>query len=162
MDTGRHLARSPQRRQNGSCIPDDARRAKAGIAVVSGRKPLIRSAIAEMSRHDGEIIIITGGGGGLGRAYAERLASEGARIAVAEIDGSTGRRTAEELKRSGHDAMFIETDVSSETATQVMADRVISEWGRIDGLIANAGLANSVGGASYNEISVAQWDRLME
>src|SRR5947207_9727339 len=42
-----------------------------------------------------------------------------------------------------------------------MAAEVLREWGRIDGLVANAGLANSVGGASYDEITVEQWDRIM-
>lgn len=117
--------------------------------------------IDAMHRHREKVIIITGGGRGLGRAYAERLAAEGARIAIAEIDPKAGAQVAEELRNSGHEAIFIETDVSSEAATQEMADAVLAKWGRIDGLVANAGLANSVGGAAYNEITVEQWDRMM-
>jgi NAD(P)-dependent dehydrogenase (short-subunit alcohol dehydrogenase family) len=113
------------------------------------------------SNHD-KVIVITGGGRGLGRAYAERLASEGAHIAIAEIDGVAGASAAEELVRNGAEAIFIETDVSSKVAAEEMAAAVLHKWGRIDGLVANAGLANSVGGAAYNEISVAQWDRMME
>src|SRR3989442_11410681 len=109
-----------------------------------------------------QVIIVTGAGRGLGRAYAERLASEGARVGVAEIDSPAGENTVEELRKNGADAIFIETDVSSKDATGAMAARVVEKWGRIDGLVANAGLANSVGGAGYNEISVDQWDRIME
>ena len=47
-------------------------------------------------------------------------------------------------------------------ATSRMAAAVLEKWGRIDGLVANAALANSVGGAAYNEISVEQWDRIMQ
>jgi len=109
----------------------------------------------------GKVIVITGAGRGLGRAYAENLASQGARIAVAEIDSVSGAATVDELRRSGGDAMFVETDVASEESTKAMASRVLEKWGRIDGLVANAGLANSVGGATYDEISVEEWDRLM-
>jgi NAD(P)-dependent dehydrogenase (short-subunit alcohol dehydrogenase family) len=109
----------------------------------------------------GKVIVITGAGRGLGRAYAERLASQGARIAVAEIDSVSGAVAADELRRNGGDAMFVETDVASDESTKAMASRVLEKWGHIDGLVANAGLANSVGGAAYDEISTEEWDRLM-
>jgi NAD(P)-dependent dehydrogenase (short-subunit alcohol dehydrogenase family) len=64
--------------------------------------------------------------------------------------------------KSGAEAIFIETDVSSKEAADGMAETVLDKWGQIDGLVANAGLANSVGGATYAEIAVAEWDRIME
>jgi NAD(P)-dependent dehydrogenase (short-subunit alcohol dehydrogenase family) len=115
-----------------------------------------------MKKHQGKVIVVTGAGRGLGQAYAERLSSEGARVAVAEIDAVAGAHAAEELRKNGMDSMFIETDVSSKEATEAMAARVLEKWGQIDGLVANAGLANSVGGRTYDEITVAQWDRIME
>jgi NAD(P)-dependent dehydrogenase (short-subunit alcohol dehydrogenase family) len=114
-----------------------------------------------MISNQGKVIIITGAGHGLGRAYAKRLASEGARVAVAEIDAAS-QDTTEQLRRRGGDALFVETDVGSEESTNAMVARVLEKWGRIDGLVANAGWANSVGGAAYNEISVEQWDRMMQ
>jgi NAD(P)-dependent dehydrogenase (short-subunit alcohol dehydrogenase family) len=115
-----------------------------------------------MISNRGRVIVITGAGRGLGRAYAERLAMEGAHVAVADIDVSTGSETTRKLSESGADAFFVQTDVASEASTMSMAGRVLEKWGRIDGLIANAGWANSVGGASYNEISIDQWDRMMQ
>ncbi|HYR88963.1 MAG TPA: SDR family oxidoreductase [Terriglobia bacterium] len=115
-----------------------------------------------MKKHQDKVIVVTGAGRGLGLACARRLSSEGARVAVAEIDAAAGAGAAEELRRGGADSMFIETDVSSKEATEAMAVRVLEKWGHIDGLVANAGLANSVGGRTYNEITVAQWDRIME
>src|SRR2546428_11390244 len=108
-----------------------------------------------------KVIIVTGAGRGLGRAYSERLALQGARVAVAEIDSVAGSNTVAELLRHGADALFVEVDISSEESTNAMAARVLQKWGRIDGLVANAGLTNSVGGAAYDEISVQQWDHMM-
>src|SRR4051794_7159078 len=101
-----------------------------------------------MRTHQDKVIVITGGGRGLGRAYAHRLAAEGGRIAIVDIDVSAASATAEEVRKMGFDAMFVEADVSSQQATIRMADLVIERWGQIDGLVANAGLANSVGGAT--------------
>jgi NAD(P)-dependent dehydrogenase (short-subunit alcohol dehydrogenase family) len=114
-----------------------------------------------MKSNHGKIVIVTGAGRGLGRAYAERLASEGARVAVAEIDAVAGAKTTEELRSRGGESIFIQTDIASEESTTAMAGRVLDTWGSIDGLVANAGLANSVGGAAYDEITVEQWDRMM-
>jgi NAD(P)-dependent dehydrogenase (short-subunit alcohol dehydrogenase family) len=97
----------------------------------------------------------------LGRAYAQRLASEGARIAIAEVDAVSGADAEEALRKDGANALFVETDVSSIESTEAMAAQVLERWGRIDGLVANAGLANSVGGAAFDQITVEQWDRIM-
>jgi NAD(P)-dependent dehydrogenase (short-subunit alcohol dehydrogenase family) len=115
-----------------------------------------------MKRHQDKVIIVTGAGRGLGRAYVHRLAGEGARVVIAEIDRSAGAATAEELRKTGADAIFIETDVSSKEAANRMAAAVLDKWGQIDGLVTNAALANSVGGATYDQITVEEWDRILE
>ena len=115
-----------------------------------------------MKRHQDKVIVVTGAGRGLGRAYAQRLASEGARIDICEIDARAGAAVAEDLRNNSANAIFIETDVASKEGTEFMAARVLEKWGQIDGLVTNAGLANSVGGQTYDEITVPQWDRIME
>src|SRR5262245_62161560 len=114
-----------------------------------------------MKSNRDKVIIVTGAGRGLGRAYAERLVSEGAHVVIAEIDVPAGAATAAELCKRGGDAVFVETDIASEGSTTAMVDHALRKWKHIDGLVANAGLANSVGGATYNEISVEEWDRMM-
>ena|SRR5215471_11650623 len=93
-------------------------------------------------KHQDKVFVVTGGGSGLGRAYAHRLAAEGARVAIAEIDVRTGVTVKEEIREAGGDALFIETDVSSKDATIQMTAGVLDKWGQIDGLVANAALAN--------------------
>jgi NAD(P)-dependent dehydrogenase (short-subunit alcohol dehydrogenase family) len=113
-------------------------------------------------QHQGRVIVITGAARGLGRAYAERLASEGARLALVDIDEAAGKAAVAALLRAGAEAMFVTADVSSKQSTDTMAGRILEKYGQIDGLVANAALANSVGGATYHEIPVSEWDRLIE
>ena len=115
-----------------------------------------------MTNSDQRVVLITGGGRGLGRAYAERLSRDNTRICIADVDEITGSQTTRQLQERGAQVMFVQTDVASLKSTTAMAEAVLSKWGRIDGLIANAALANSVGGANYDEITVEAWDRLMQ
>jgi NAD(P)-dependent dehydrogenase (short-subunit alcohol dehydrogenase family) len=114
-----------------------------------------------MIRED-QVVVITGSGRGLGRACAEHLVAQGVRVVIAEIDESLGSDTARRLQDQGGDAIFIHTDVASQDSVEAMTSEVLRTWGHIDGLVANAALANSVGGALYHEITVEQWDRLMQ
>jgi len=109
-------------------------------------------------RFAGTRIIITGGGGGLGFAYAERLAREGAAVIIAEINAALGRAAEAKLRAAGHDACFIETDVTSEAAVEAMA---AAAGEGIHGLVCNVGWANNVGGKTYRELDVETWDKMM-
>ncbi|HZD89620.1 MAG TPA: SDR family oxidoreductase [Pseudolabrys sp.] len=111
-------------------------------------------------RFAGKCIIITGAGRGLGYAFAERLGREGARVVIAEIDAALGAAATQKLRGQGIDAVFVETDVSSEASVDAMA-RAAAAHGPIDGLVANAGWANNVGGKTYAEIAPEVWDRMM-
>ena len=86
------------------------------------------------------VTIITGGGQGIGEAYARRFVAEGAKVAVADINAAKGEAVAADLRGQGGDAMFVRVDVSSESDTRAMAKTVADKWGRIDTLIANAAI----------------------
>lgn len=114
-----------------------------------------------MGRLDSRVVIVTGAGRGLGRAFAERVGAEGARVAVAEVDAALGEATTEALRRSGLEATFVQVDISQWPAVQAMAAAVAERWGGIDGLVNNAAMAYRLGGQRFDSIREEEWDRVM-
>ena len=114
-----------------------------------------------MGRLEGKNIVITGGGQGLGRAFAERVAWEGARVAIAEIDGALGERTAQALRETGADVYAYQTDISQAKSLENLAAALRERWGGIDGLVNNAAIASGVGGKRFDEIDEATFDRVL-
>ena len=96
-----------------------------------------------MLRLEGKVAFITGGGGGIGRATAERFSEEGAKVCIAEIDPSVGEKAAESAhlkgKNSGGDAFFIKTNVSDEESVKNAISETLKQYGKIDILHNNAG-----------------------
>lgn len=109
----------------------------------------------------GKRFVVTGSGRGLGFAFAERLGRDGASVVIAEIDSALGAEAETKLKAQGIDARFVQTDISSEESVAAMAAAAMKDCDGIDGLVANAGWANNVGGKTYDEIAVDAWDRMM-
>lgn len=98
----------------------------------------------------GRVAVVTGGGHGIGKACAKRLAQEGARVVIAEIDPRAAEATAEELNDAGFAALGIATDVADEQSLSRMAERTTEAFGGIDILINNAAVfaTISTGGRS--------------
>jgi NAD(P)-dependent dehydrogenase (short-subunit alcohol dehydrogenase family) len=108
---------------------------------------------------DTRVAVVTGAGRGLGRAIAERLAAGGRHVVIAEIDASLGEETAAAITAGGGRASFFRTDIADAATLAGLCDHATG-IGRIDALVNNAAIANSVGGKLYNEIEEADWDRL--
>jgi 3-oxoacyl-[acyl-carrier protein] reductase len=106
---------------------------------------------------EGRVGVVTGAGGGMGRAFAQMLAEEGATVAIAEIDPETGQRAADEIVAQGLHARSYQVDVSSSQAIGAMVDDLMATEGRIDILVNNAGLG--VGGPS-EDVTEEEWDRV--
>ena len=110
----------------------------------------------------GRVAIVTGGGQGLGRAYAHFLAAHGAIPVVADLDGGNAGRVASEISAAGGRALGLGIDVADEAATLGMADRALSEFGRIDILINNAAVFSRITMAKFWELPLAEWRQAMD
>lgn len=92
-------------------------------------------------RVNGKVAMVTGAASGLGEAMASLLAREGACVAVADIAADAGRKVADAIREQGGAALFIELDVTSETAWAAAMERVLAEFGKLNILVNNAGIA---------------------
>ncbi len=114
-------------------------------------------------RLEGRVAIVTGGGHGIGKAYARGLAAEGASVVIAEIDGAAANAVAGALVQEGFKALAVETDVSQWDSVAAMARRTLDAFGRIEVLVNNAAIFATVpmSRAPFDEIDPAEWDRMM-
>jgi NAD(P)-dependent dehydrogenase (short-subunit alcohol dehydrogenase family) len=85
-----------------------------------------------MGTIDNQIAIVTGGGGGIGGAVADRFAREGAKLAVVDIDADAAKAQAARLAKKGADAIAIAADVTNEQSVRTMVQAALDRWGRID------------------------------
>lgn len=87
---------------------------------------------------DGKVFIVTGGGSGLGAGVARLLHGKGARVVLADINEDAGRAMAETL---GSNALFVKTDVTSETDGAAAVSAAVATFGHLHGLVNCAGIA---------------------
>lgn len=85
------------------------------------------------------VAIVTGAGGGLGRAHALALAAHGARVIVNDL-GDSADAVARDIVKSGGSARAIRGSVTDETAVASMVEQTLADWSRIDILVNNAGI----------------------
>jgi len=116
-----------------------------------------------MKRLEGRVAIVTGGGHGIGKAYAQRLAEEGAKVVIAELDGVASEALAKQLGGAGFQALGLRTDVANEASAKEMALRAVERFGRIDVLVNNAAIFATIpmSRAPFDQIDPEEWDRMM-
>ena len=90
---------------------------------------------------EGKSALVTGGGGGIGRAAALSFAREGARVAVADLMIDAAQETVAMVNRAGGQAISLTADVTSSEHVQAMIAGVIASYGRLDCAFNNAGIA---------------------
>jgi 3-oxoacyl-[acyl-carrier protein] reductase len=108
-----------------------------------------------------KVAIVTGGGLGIGKAYAQGLAKEGAKVVLADIQEAEAKKVAADIKAGGGEALALAVDVTSPGKTQEMADATLNQYGRIDILVNNAGLYSALKKKPFMEIDPEEWDRVM-
>src|SRR4026209_1781301 len=111
---------------------------------------------------DGKVVIVTGGGHGIGRAYCLGIAREGGIAAVADIDEKAADGVAKAIADSGGKTMATKLDVANFSSCQDMAKKTLDAYGKIDGLVNNAAIFMSVPveKGSWQDITEEAWDRM--
>jgi 3-oxoacyl-[acyl-carrier protein] reductase len=107
---------------------------------------------------EGRSAVITGGGSGIGRAIALKLAALGARVAVVDIDSTGAAAVADEIVQAGGEASSLELDVSDFDAVDGAFRRIIDDVGGIDILVNNAGITRD---NLIIRMSSDDWDRVL-
>ena len=102
--------------------------------------------------------IVTGGGTGIGRACALRLAREGARITVADIRDADAAETVRLVQVAGGQAIAVHCDIGKETQVQAMTAHAVETWGSVDILVANAGISSR---SPLHELTLDDWNRVL-
>lgn len=107
------------------------------------------------------VVVVTGAGQGLGRAYAERIAADGGTVVLADINQEKGEKAAAQITQQGGRARFCRLDVGDPASCTALADTVTSEFGAVHGLVNNAAIFSTIQMRPFWEIPIEEWDRLM-
>ena len=130
---------------------------RSSIHCRGSRQPSSRGEPA-LGRFDRQVVIVTGGGRGIGRATALRFASEGASVVVADVDTISGTEVAAGIQELGARAMAVRCDVQDESSVTALVKSTLSRFGKINVLVSNAGVARD---AALAETSAAEWDAVI-
>ncbi|MFD0022747.1 SDR family oxidoreductase [Streptomyces sp. NPDC058382] len=115
---------------------------------------------AYADRFGGQLVLVTGAAGGIGRATAFAFAEAGARVVAVDRDAEGAARTAELARLIGAPAAWAETvDVGDEQAMEKLAEKVAAEYGIVDVLVNNAGIGLS---GSFLDTTGADWKNVLD
>lgn len=107
----------------------------------------------------GQVAIITGCGGGIGRAIALKLAALGANIVVNDVAQQAAEQVAEEVRAAGRDAIISTASVVDTDGVGEMVDQAVERWGRLDILVNNAGITRD---NLLLRMKEEQWDAVLD
>lgn len=115
--------------------------------------------LPQAARFIGKTAIVTGGSRGIGRATAKRLGSEGCRVLITARNRPDLEAASADLDEAGVTAIGLVADVTDPGTHDRIAATVLEQWGRIDVLVNNAGVAEP---APFLEIDRGHWDHLLD
>ena len=107
-----------------------------------------------MGKLDGKVAVITGGGTGIGKAIGKAFAEEGCDLVLAARNAERLKESAEEIAATGVRTVAMPTDVASEADVIALFERAMSEFGRVDLLVNNAGV---IAGDPIEELTLEKW-----
>jgi NAD(P)-dependent dehydrogenase (short-subunit alcohol dehydrogenase family) len=117
---------------------------------------------------EGQVAIVTGAGGGLGKQHALELGRRGAKVVVNDLGGSVDGRggsasaaeqVAQEIRDNGGTAVSSDASVTDFEAVQAMVDETVAKWGRIDILVNNAGILRD---KTFSKLELENWHAVID
>lgn len=108
---------------------------------------------------ENNVVFVTGGASGIGRATAKRLAADGAHVVVADLQVELATETVAEVEQAGGSAQTCELDVSDHGAVAAAIATIVNEHGRLDGAFNNAGIGGPT--AKVIDIDPAEWAQML-
>jgi NAD(P)-dependent dehydrogenase (short-subunit alcohol dehydrogenase family) len=108
-------------------------------------------------RFTDEVAIVTGSGGGIGRAIALVLAREGAKVVIADINPKDGEEVVRQMGELGAESIFVKTDVSKRAEVEGMVEATLNRFDTIDILVNNAGIHDA---APFVEETEELWQKM--
>lgn len=136
-------APAPPPQPSGAAGPDEVTRGVGGARILDRLKL------------SGKTALVTGGGQGIGRAFAHALAEAGAAVAVADLDQARADAVAAELASKGAEAMAVRADCADEGSVKAMVDAAVAWKGALDIAVNNAGVNKN---SAAEDTPVADWD----
>jgi len=107
------------------------------------------------------IVVITGAGQGLGRAFAKTFASAGAWVVIAERNVEKARAVEREIAADGGRAVVFETDVADANSVERLGASLERSFGRVDVLINNAAIFSTLDMRPFDQIPLAEWEQVL-
>jgi NAD(P)-dependent dehydrogenase (short-subunit alcohol dehydrogenase family) len=106
----------------------------------------------------GRVVVVTGAGQGMGQSFAERLGRAGAVVGLVEIDAELGEQTAGKIRSYGGRTELAVADVRDTAAVAALVEDLVRAYGRLDGLVNNAGVASA---GPSEDVSEQEWERVL-
>jgi NAD(P)-dependent dehydrogenase (short-subunit alcohol dehydrogenase family) len=107
---------------------------------------------------DGEVVIVTGAGRGIGRGEALECANQGAAVVVGEFDADAGEAVVKEIVRAGGRAIAVSGDVADTEQAEALVTAAVDEFGQLDALVNNAGILRD---RTIAKMSEDDWDAVI-